>query len=104
MSSPALTPENLALWRALYGYEPGPRALDHMSATTVNELLDAARAQGREWRVPEGWTREMLGQAIYMSLYGHQGAAWAASDSKEVWYACADKVLAASPSPSTTED
>lgn len=45
------------------------------------------------------WTRETLGRAIYMGLYEHQGAVWEANDSKEVWYACADRVLSASPLP-----
>lgn len=52
----------------------------------------------------DGWTRETLGRAIYLGLYEHQGAKWEANDSKEVWYTCADRVLArASFAPKVTD-
>lgn len=39
-------------------------------------------------------SREALGEAIYLALYEHQGAVWAANESKGVWYDAADRLRA----------
>lgn len=48
-------------------------------------------------RLPNGEpeiSREALGEAIYLALYEHQGAVWAANESKGVWYDAADRLRA----------
>lgn len=61
--SPALTHHSQA------GSEPGPRSLDHMSARTINELMDA-RANASEARVEE------LRQALATVCPADPGEGW----------------------------
>jgi hypothetical protein len=54
--------------------------------------------------IAEGWkaSREQIGEAIYLAMYGHQGGKWEANDSKETWYRIANRFLVMLPAPPTT--
>jgi hypothetical protein len=56
--------------------------------------LEQDRAEAAESKLSALEDREALGRAIYLGLYGHQGARWEANDTKYVWYEAADRLRA----------
>lgn len=65
------------------------RALDYLA----RHGLTGSPLRASPIREPE-ISREALGEAIYLALYEHQGAVWAANESKGVWYDAADRLRA----------
>lgn len=79
--------------------EPCP----HCGALPCDQTLSrpAPEAVREDGRPLAGFSRETLGKAIYLALYGPEGAVWEANETPHVWWAAADRLarsLAASPS------
>ncbi|MCX7585062.1 hypothetical protein [Phenylobacterium sp. 58.2.17] len=70
-----------------------PRDYFH-GGITADDIIEQLDAHEDALASPfSGISRETLGKAIYLAMYGHQGAIWEANESQDVWFEAADRLL-----------